>query len=97
MGVANTLLFVFEFIFYNIIPIGYLSLIHYRNFKEDESIAPRLLQVSTTGSVAQIDETTFSDSKKSSLLLRDSALDLSHMTTTKPDRASLPFVPVPVH
>ena len=62
MRIVNSLLFVFEFLFYNIIPIGYLSLIHYYNFKEDESLAPRLLQVSNTGSVAHIDETTFSES-----------------------------------
>ena len=93
MRVFNSLLFVFEFLFYNIIPIGYLSLIHYYNFKEDESMAPRLLQVSNTGSVAHIDETTFSESKKSSILLRDSALSLSHLTTNK-DRHSYAFVPV---
>ena len=33
---ANSLVFVFEFILYNIIPIGYLTLIHHFNFRQME-------------------------------------------------------------
>ena len=34
---GNSLVFVFEFIIYNIIPIGYLTLIHHYNFRQVEA------------------------------------------------------------
>ena len=84
MNVTNSTVFVTQFILWNLIPIGYLSIIHYCNFKEDENIAPRVLPVRSTGSAVVFDETTSADdwktTPKSSLVQPQSALDNSNLT-----------------
>ena len=64
MNEFNSTVFVTQFILWNLIPIGYLSIIHYCNFKEDENIAPRVLPVRNTGSAVHFDETTSADDWK---------------------------------
>ena len=64
MDVVNSTVFVTQFILWNLIPIGYLSIIHYCNFREDENMAPRVLPVRNTGSAVHFDETTSAEDWK---------------------------------
>ena len=88
-NVGISLLFVYEFIFYNIIPIGYLALIHHFNFRIN-----RLRECSFPGSPQHSnrdDDTVASlergSSASSVMLLSNSLLDYT-VRTTRADRNS---------
>ena len=99
MDAFSSTVFVVQFVFWNLIPIGYLTLIHFTNFRIDNNSAPRTLTIGNTGSAVHFDETTSVDvqtSPKSSIIQKESAISNS-ILTQQAERPSTKYQDITVH